>query len=369
MNIRNLARPLAASAVAGIALLGLGGTAGASTVSLSAPPIAGGFLSGDPVVTIGSGTASPAPGVDATVPSQAGSSVAVDDPTGSTGTPVTSAPLAISNGHVASADASSDVCVAVALLTGHDPAGCGEAAGAHPSLAGSLSRIGGCVRVAQASGQSADSCMTATSSGSTGDIGALGNVGQLGTVGDLGKLGTLASGGGFSSLADLAGAGVDKNAVNDAIVSNGLCSIVAQLGASSEFSCDVHAAGASTPLATAGHDGINPTDACVGLAAVSGLDPSRCALGQEIGAASADANGSAGASGHGAVSSARADNSATPSAASANGNLSGSCAARMSSSRSASPFSAQAAGGFVGLALAFAAAGRGIRRVKRARLA
>jgi hypothetical protein len=347
MNIRNLARPLAASAVAGIALLGLGGTAGASTVSLSAPPIAGGFLSSDPVVTIGSGTASPAPRVDGTVPSQAGGDVAVDVPTGSTGLPVPSAPVPIGDGHVASADTTADACVAVALLTGHDPAGCGGAASAHPSLAGSLSRVGGCVRTALASGQSTDTCTTATPSGTIGDNGALGNVGGLGSAGRLGSLATAGSG---------------TSALNDAIVNNGLCSIVEQLGVSAGFSCSAAAA----PLASAGHGAINPTDACVGLAAISGLDPSPCALGQQIGAASANA------SGHGAVKSSgtvSAASSSSGSAPSANGNLNGSCAARMSSTRSTSPFSAEAAGGFAGLALAFAAGRRGIRRARRARLA
>ncbi len=74
----------------------------------------------------------------------------------------------------ASARASLDVCVAVALLTGHDPKGCGSSitSSTPVSLTSSLADVGACARVAAAAGQPIDTCGTPVAPGTplVGDV-------------------------------------------------------------------------------------------------------------------------------------------------------------------------------------------------------
>jgi hypothetical protein len=361
-SIRFLARPLAATAVAGLVLVGLGGTAGASTLSVSLPPVVGGVVGSDPVVAVGSGTVAPAPGADATVPAHGTSDVTVNDPTEGTVAPV--APVADQNGQLASGHASGDACIAVALLTGHNGDSCGRAAGSNPSLAGALSSVGSCVWLKMAAGVATDTC-SATDPGA-----AISDSGGVSTVGDLQSDGSVASNGSQGSLG-LQGAGLGDGTVKAALERNGLCTIAQQLGVSGLGTCSASsgaAIGAHGKAATGSHATTKARSAaqtrnlCLGLAAVSGLDASPClhSAGGSAGTAHAAAksNGAQGAvkaRGHGTVSA----------SGSAPNVLNGSCASSTIGARSTSPFSSEAAGGIAGLGLGLAALGRAIRKMRR----
>jgi hypothetical protein len=364
-SIRFLARPLAATAVAGLVLVGLGGPAGASTLSVSLPPVVGGVVGGDPVVTVGSGTVAPAPGADATVPAHGTSDVTVNDPTEGTVAPV--APVADQNGQVASGHASGDACVAVAMLTGHNGDSCGRAAGSNPSLAGALASVGSCVWLKMAAGVATDTC-SATDPGA-----ALSDSGGLSTVGDLRSDGAVAGNGSQGSLG-LQGASLSDSTVKGALERNGLCAVAQQLGVSGLGTCRARGAaviGAHGKAATGSHATSKARSAsqtrnlCLGLAAVSGLDASPCLHGATASAgtahAAAKSNGvvTARGRGHGKVSA----SGSTPANV-----FNGSCQSSTIGARSTSPLSSEAAGGFAGLGLGLAALGRGIRRMRRSRL-
>jgi hypothetical protein len=166
-----LARPLAATAVVGIAFIGFAGTAGASTVSASVPGMLGGTTS-NPVVNVGSGSVPPVPGTTATVPAHGHDDVQVDNPNVvSTGSSDPTGLSSSANGNLVSEHSSIDACVAAALLTNRSPNGCGAMAdgsssvaqsissiGDAPSLADSLSNVGACARLAVADGQPVDTC-------------------------------------------------------------------------------------------------------------------------------------------------------------------------------------------------------------------
>jgi hypothetical protein len=235
-------RVAAASAVVGLALIGPAVAAGASSLPVSLPVSVGHVVSG-PVVNVVPSPASPvASGADATVPAHGDASVA---------TPVTGA-----GPRVAKSSASLDACVATALLTDHDVAGCGSTAGNNgaasaPSLADLLSRVGACARIALEQGQSTNVCAASDSGAAAG------------------------SGSGVPPF--------NSAAVGDVVADNGLCDAASLLGLDFD-ACSV------TSAATGGlSDGSGPAAAtraadnrvvevCHGLAVVADLDPATCTV-------------------------------------------------------------------------------------------
>ncbi len=183
-----LTRALAATAVAGIALLGPAVAAGAATAEPAAPaaPLVsiGVGLDIGATVTIGSGPAvAPQPVTVATTPT--GIDVSVD--TGSRTTsamqsaaPVPTAPPApvpvgadpTAGGRLVTADASVDACIAAALLGGRSVEGCGQPPGAAvPTLAQALARVGVCARLAIVSDAPVDPCGSPTTTGRSALVG------------------------------------------------------------------------------------------------------------------------------------------------------------------------------------------------------
>jgi hypothetical protein len=393
-----LARSVAATAVAGIALIGMSGAAGATSISISVPPLLSGNGSGEPIVTAGNGTVAPVPGLNATVPVHAeghvpsshhatsGVSVPVNDPTGVTK-------------HIAAVRGQSvwiDACLAAAVLSNRSTSACPNAFGgvasslpaaisgfgAPAGLPQALANVGGCVKVALESGAPIDTCTTPASidpgsitravpgapsipssglgSLPTGDVGSLptGDLGSLPT-GDVGslpaELGTLpAALGTLPSTAAL-----DNGTVAHELANVGLCPIARQLGVASLLSCANSASAPSVPVGTAGNP-LNPGDLCLGLAAVINVDGSRCANAPSTPAAHARATVKARHDGGKATV-----HSNAPAA-----QFNSSCTSSIGhASSSSSPFSPTTAGGFAGLGFAIAAISKGLRRLRRPVLA
>src|SRR4051794_3274467 len=109
----------------------MSGAAGATSVSVSVPPLLSGNGNGEPIVTVGSGSVAPAPGVNVTVPvhaeghvpssRHAGASVPVpvSDPTGGS-LRIVSTP----GQHVWV-----DACIAAAVLSNRSTSACPNAIG------------------------------------------------------------------------------------------------------------------------------------------------------------------------------------------------------------------------------------------------
>jgi hypothetical protein len=340
-----LARPLAATAVVGIAFIGFAGTAGASTVSVSVPGVLGGATS-NPVVNVGSGSVPPVPGTTATVPARGHDDVQVDNPNVvSTGSSEPTGLLSAANGNIVREHSSIDACVAAALLTDRSPDGCGAMAdgsssvahsisniGSAPSLADSLSNVGACVRLAIADGQPIDTCSN-----------------------------SLVTPGSPSTTVPA----IDDQ-VDSVLADNGLCPIVQQLGPSDLATCEAQASTNGTAAADASGNatalhGAATENACLGLAVLTGVDESRCSSnGNGGGSVTGTTNGTtdngtnvtAGANG--------GIGATTPSAP-----LNAACAPRDSSVGGNAPATSELAGGFAGLGFVLAGIGRRIRRTRR----
>jgi hypothetical protein len=359
-HLHLLARSFAATAVAGIALIGFSGVAGATTLSVSVPGLLGGNGASHPIVGIGTGTVAPLPGTDASVPAHADvrvhpntASVPVSDPTGQT------TQLA----HLGNAHITANACIAATILSGDDPVSChGAIDGSNPIVgqvsgledAGTLPRaladVGGCVKVVLAASAPIDTCTTSIPTGSlptgslpTGSLPTVG-VGDLGNVGDLGSVGSLPSTG-----------VLDASTVTKALSTSGLCDLADQLGISSLLSCANSSAAPSVPVGTAGNP-LNPGTMCLGLAAVIHVDPSLCS-GSASGATTPAAHA------HATVK-ARHDGGATAGTGTT-AQMNGSCVANVASASSSAPFSPTTAGGFAGAGFGLAAIGRVLRRLRR----
>ncbi|HEX4493326.1 MAG TPA: hypothetical protein VH914_19135 [Acidimicrobiia bacterium] len=359
-------------------LIGFGGVAGATTLSVSVPGLLDGSGASHPIVTIGTGspTTPPVPGTDALVPAHVdvhlhpnASSVPVSDPTGQT-----SQLVRLGDTHV-----KVDACIAATILSGDDPQSCpGAIDGANPIVgqvsalqdAGTLPRaladVGGCVEVRQAAGAPIDTCTASIPTGSlptgslptgslpTGSLptGSLPTgllpTGSLptGSLGDVSNLGSLPS-----------GAALDPTTVTKALSTSGLCDLVGQLGLDSLLSCSNSAAAPSVPVGTTAGSPVNAKTVCLGLAAVINVDTGLCS-----------SNGASTPAAHAhATVKARHDGGATAvtGAGTTPAQLNGSCVANVgASSSSSSPFSPMSAGGFAGAGFGLAALGKLLRRLR-----
>lgn len=343
-----LARPLAATAVVGIAFIGFAGTAGASTISVSVPGVLGG-VTGNPVVNVGSGSVPPVPGTTANVPVHGHDDVQVDNPNVvSTGSSDPTGLLSAADGNLVSEHSSIDACVAAALLTDRSPNGCGAMAdgsssvadsitsiGSAPSLADSLSKVGACARLAVAGDQPIDTCSKSEiTPGSTSTT--------VPTIDDQ---------------------------VDGVLADNGLCEIVQQLGLADLATCEAHASTNGTAAADASGNatavhGAATANACLGLAVLTGVDESRCSS-SGSGSVNGTLNGTTGSGTNvTAGPSGTAGGATTPSAP-----LNAACAPRDSSVGGTSPSTSELAGGFAGLGFVFAGIGSRIRRMRRPVLA
>lgn len=248
-----MTRAVAAGAVVGLALIGPAVAAGAASLPVSLPVTVGQVVTG-PVVNVVPSPASPAgSGADATVPAHGDASASVP---------------ATDSGQPAKSRASVDACVATALLTGHDVAGCGANAGnsgsaSAPSLADLLSRVGACARLALERGQSTNVCASS-------DSGAAGGA-------DLGSVAGSAPG----SASDLTP--FSSDAVGKVVADSGLCDSVDQLGLGFD-ACSITGAATGGRSRGSGSATGNVTadqataDVCRGFAVVAGLDPANCTV-------------------------------------------------------------------------------------------
>jgi hypothetical protein len=366
IRIHALARSFAATAVVSIALIGFGGVAGATTVSVSVPGLLDGGGVSHPVLTIGTrnATTPPLPGTDVAAPTHVdvnvhpnASSVPVSDSTGQT------ARLA----HLGSTHIRVDACIAATILSGDNPQTCpGAIDGMNPIVgqvsgledAGTLPRVladvGGCVQVAQAAGVPIATCTSSIPTGSlpTGSLptgtlptGSL-PTGSLptGSIGDLSNLGSL----------PITGA-LDPSTVTKALSTSGLCDLVGQLGLSGLLSCANSTTAPANPVGTAGNV-VNPSTVCLGLAAVIHVDTGLC---------STNAAPTPAAHTHATVK-ARHDGGATANAgAGTTPQMNGSCVGNVASTSSSAPFSPATAGGFAGAGFGLAALAKALRRLRR----
>ena len=393
-HLRTLARSVAATAVAGIALIGMSGAAGATSISVSVPPLISGNGSGEPIVTVGSGTVSPVPGTNVTVPLHAEGHV----PSSRHATSSVPVPVPDPTGnslHIVSTRGQHvwiDACIAAAVLSNHSPSACHNALGdvtsslptsaATSELGGTaalpqaLANVGGCVKIALASGAPIDTCTTpavidpgsitravpgapsvpsvpgapaipGTDLGSlpTGDVGSL----PTGDVGSLpAELGTLPA-----TLGTLpSGTALDDGTVADQLAKVGLCPIAKQLGISSLLSCANSASAPTLPVGTAGNP-LSSSDMCLGLAAVIGVDTGSCS------------NGSNSApSAHTTVKARHDGGKATVHTRAPEANFNSSCTANVGQA-SSSPLSPTTAGGIAGLGFGLASIGKVLRRFRR----
>jgi hypothetical protein len=341
-----LAPPLAATAVVGIALMGLAGTAGASTVSVSVPGVLGG-VAGNPVVNIGSGSVPPVPGTTATVPVHGHDDVQVDNPNiVPTGSSDPAGLLGSTSGHLVTEHSSIDACVAAALLTDRSPNGCGPMAsgvssladsisnvGSEPSLVDSLSNVGACVRLAVADAAPIDSCSTPS-------------------------IMSITPGSPATTVPALDGQ------MNGVLADNGLCPIGQQLGLADLATCEAHAStnGTSATDASGNATALNgaaTANVCRGLAAITGVDESRCSTSGN-GSASGAPNGTTGNG-----TNLTAGQNATVGATTPSAPLNAACAPRDSSVGGTAPSTTAVAGGFAGLGFVLAGVGSRIRRMRR----